>query len=172
MSDRQIGFGSGGDFSPAEVTYVIELLATMESLESIQDLFYKFTNETKKLPGTVVQQIQLKYRERIQRQSELYLTNLKGNPLFHLRIRLDIANKVLKDAMKPRPSHTVKLGEDNYEVVYKADNATALNALKLVIQDLAEREKQDRAKEQETPKTAEDNDPSKNWEIEDGFGTA
>lgn len=82
MSDKKADFG---DFTSGEITFVIEHLASLVPQDEIQELFFKFTAETKRLPGTIIQQIQLKYSDRIRRQSEMYLSNVKGNPLAHPR---------------------------------------------------------------------------------------
>lgn len=133
--------------------------------DEIQELFFKFTNEKKALPGAVIQQIQLRYAEKIKKQNEAYLKNIDGNPLAHLRIRLDIAYKIVRDSLKERPSHTVRLSEDELEVVFKADNPTAINAIKMAIQDLNKREELDIEKNKAiTPYTT-----NSTWTFNDGI---
>ena len=166
---RPVDFGPHGEFSPGEITYVIELLSAMCPVDEIQDMFLKFTNGVKPIPGQVIQQIQLKYADKIRRQNEMYISNVDGNPLAHLRVRLDIAYKILRDALKPEPSHTLKKSNDEYEIVYKIDRTNALNALKLVMTDLNNREKldNDKAKKAEGEGIEE---ISKEWNVEDGLG--
>lgn len=101
----------------------------------------------------------------------MYLTNLEGNPLFHVKVRLDIAYKVLRDALKQRPSHTIKRGEDDFEVVMKADNVTALNALKIAMQDLAKQEELDMARNKKTSDSGIEQVDTE-WEVDTGYGSA
>ncbi len=99
----------------------------------------------------------------------MYLSNVSGNPLAHQRVRLDIAYKILRDALKPEPSHTLKKSNDEYEIVYKVDRTNALNALKLAMQDLNDKEKIDIVK----GKKEENDQPDKSaseWQVEDGLG--
>lgn len=74
-------------FTPGEITFVIENLAAMCPIDEVQELFFKFTNEAKRISGSEVQQIQLRHGARIKRQNEIYLSNLEGNPLAHLKVR-------------------------------------------------------------------------------------
>lgn len=85
---KMVDFGEFGQFSIAEVTFIIEMLAALLPLNDLQEAFFKFTNSKRALPGPVIQQIQLKYADKIKRQNELYLSNVQGNPLAHLRIRI------------------------------------------------------------------------------------
>lgn len=163
---KNISFGEYGEYSTGEIAYVIELLAAMRPVDEVQELFLKFTNNIKGLPGAVVQQIQLKYSDRIKRQNDMYLSNINGNPLAHLRVRLDIAYKILRDSLVDRPSHTLKVGEGDFQVVNKKDNPTALNALKLAMQDMAKHEEEEREKAKEDPRTESED----NWNIQDGIG--
>ncbi len=64
---RTISFGDFGEYTPGEVTYIIELLSAMVPIDECQELFLKFTTGKKSLPGQVVQQVQLKYADKIRR---------------------------------------------------------------------------------------------------------
>lgn len=64
MSKDNLNLGDHGSFTPGEVTYVIELLAAMTPIDEVQELFVKFTNDTKTISGSAVQQIQLKFADR------------------------------------------------------------------------------------------------------------
>lgn len=67
--------------------------------------------------------------------------------------------------MKARPTHTIKRGEDDYEVVMKADNVTALKALQLAMQDLAKQEELENQRKKDTPVESQNND----WNIDNGM---
>lgn len=168
--DQNLNLGEHGVYTPGEVTYVIELLAAMTPTDEIQELFFKFTNEQKRIPGPAIQQIQLRYSDRIRRQNEIYLANVNGNPLAHVKVRLDIAYKILRDSLRQRPSHTIKRGEDDFEVVMKADNVTALNALKLAMQDLAKQEELEIARNKKVS-TEGIEEVDTEWEVNDGLGS-
>lgn len=163
-----INFGEFGDYSSGEVAYIIELLSAMQTPEEIQEAFYRFTEGRRGVRGEVIQMIQIRFSDRIKRQSEVYLNNIEGNPLAHLRVRLDIAYKIMKDSLRLRPSHTIKRGEDDYEVVMKSDNVTALNALKLAMQDLTKREELDNVKLKKA-QVENLNELQSEWEIDDGL---
>lgn len=84
---KSISFDGFGEYTPGEVTFIIESLAAMQTSEEVQEGFRNFTNGQKVLPGQVIQLIQLKFADKIRRQTEIYLNNIQGNPLAHLRVR-------------------------------------------------------------------------------------
>ena len=119
---------NGVFYTSGEITFVIEKLGAMQNYVETQEEFFEFTDKTKKIPKSVIQQIELKFNDKIKRQNELYLTYIDGNPLAHLKIRLDIAYKILQDSLKARPAYTIKTGDGEYETITKADNVTALRS--------------------------------------------
>lgn len=153
--------------SPGEITYIIELLAGFKDYEEVCALFFEFTEGEKRLPKKAIQQIQLKFSDKIKRQNELYLTYIEGNPLAHLKVRLDIAYKILKDSLKLKPAFTIKVGDGEYETVMKADNVTALRALQLAMNDLNKREELDI----EQKKNAPLDQTNSSWDVNDGLSS-
>lgn len=83
------------EYTAGEIAYIVELLAAMISYEEVKELFIKFS-EGKKVTSSTLQQIQLRFSDKISTQNEIYLKNIEGNPLSHLKIRLDIAYKILR----------------------------------------------------------------------------
>lgn len=114
-----------------ELTFVIELLAALCTEEQVCDRFEQFTNGTKTINARTIQKVQLRYKKLIERQTKAYLTNIKGNPLAHERVLLDILHKVIMESMKERPSHSVKVGDNEFEVVEKPDFSSVLAAIKI-----------------------------------------
>lgn len=144
-------------FEAAEIAYIIELLAAMSSTKEIQNKVREFTTPPKALGIKTLQKIQLRFAKQIRERNEAYLRNVEGNPLAHQRVRLDILQRIIDDCLIQRPSHAVKTGEDNFEVVTKADNNNAINAVKLAMtdinksQELALEKKKQEEFEQSTP---------------------
>lgn len=134
-------------YDASEIAYVIELLAAMCTVDEIKKKFFEFTYPGKTLSAKTIQKIILRFGKQIRERNEAYLRNISGNPLAHQRVRLDILQRIVDDSMKQRPSHSVKIADDQYEVVTKADNPTAINAIKLAMTDLNKREELDLAKQ-------------------------
>lgn len=152
---------------PGEISYVIELLAAMCSEDEIKKKFFEFTFPGKAITGKQIQRISLRFAKQIRERNEAYLRNIKGNPLAHMRVRLDILNRIVEDSLKERPSHSVKTSTDEYEIVTKRDNPTAINAIKLAIFDLTKREELD-MKQKELEEGKEDEDDGE-IDIDDGL---
>lgn len=131
---------------PGEISYIIELLAAMCSEEDIKKKFFEFTYPGKALSGKTLQKVSFRFAKQIRERNDTYLRNIKGNPLAHQRVRLDILQRIVEDSMKQRASHSVKITNEDYEVVTKADNPTAINAIKLAMLDLVKREELDMQK--------------------------
>lgn len=83
------------EYTAGEISYVLELLAAMCSTEEIKELFLKFS-EGKRITNSTIQQLQMRFADKIAIQHALYINNIEGNPLSHLKIRLDIAYKILR----------------------------------------------------------------------------
>lgn len=149
-------------YTAGEVSFVIELLAAMCPAEEIQLKFNDFTEGQKKISKKNIQLITLRFGKKISEMNSRYLKNVKGNPLSHQRVRLDILERIVKQCLIERPSHSIRSGDD-FEVVKKADYANAINALKLVMADLAKREELDNVKKKEAGTDIQD------WEIDDGI---
>lgn len=131
MTIKQFDPNRYGDYTRGEVVYIIKLSAALQPIEDIVDKFWIFTGKTKKIRGSVVQEIQADFSARITREAEVYLKNIEGNPLSQPRVVLDMCWDIIKDCRKPVPSHTVKVADNQYEMIEKSDNDTALKALKL-----------------------------------------
>lgn len=139
--------GEFDGYDNSEIAYVIELLAAMCTVQEVKKKFFEFTYPGKDISAKTIQKISLRFAKKIRERNEAYLRNIQGNPLAHQRVRLDILHRIIEDSMKQRPSHSVKIADDQYEVVTKADNPTAINAIKLAMTDLNEREKLDMTRE-------------------------
>ncbi len=137
--------------STGELTCIVELLGALKTYEEVQDAFYSFCDKEKSVSKNVIQQVQLRFADKIKAQKQLYLENIEGCPLAHLKVRVDIAYKILQDSLKQRPAYIIKVGADKYETIYKADNITALRALQLVMQDLNKREELDLEQKKSQP---------------------
>jgi hypothetical protein len=168
MSKQNLDLGEHGIYTPGEVTLIIELLSALVPIDEIQERFALFTGDMKKVSGSAIQQIQLRYSDRIRKQNDMYLKNIDGNPLAHMKIRLDIYYRILRDSLKQRPSHSVKHGEDSYELVLKADNPTALNALKLAMQDMAKQRELDLLENKKVSKEGIE-EVETEWDVNDGL---
>jgi hypothetical protein len=123
------------NLEPAEVGYVIELLAAMSTPDEIKEKFINFTEPAKAISFKTIQKIAMKYSKDIAERNKTYLEYVEGNPLAHRRVRMDILERIVKEAMTLRPSHSVRLGDD-FEMVMKADFPSALNALKLAAAEM------------------------------------
>lgn len=157
-------------YETTEITYVIELLAAMASETEIKKKFFEFTYPGKVISGKTIQKISLRFAKQIRERNEAYLRNIKGNPLAHPRIRLDILYRIVEDSLIQRPSHSVKVSNEEYEVVTKADNPTAINAIKLATMDLVKREELDMARERLDKEKPDDD--SGEIEIDDGLSSS
>lgn len=151
-----------------EVAYIIELIAAMSTTEEIKKKFFEFTYPGKAISAKQIQKISLRFAKQIRERNEAYLRNIAGNPLAHQRVRLDILHRIIDDSLKQRPSHSVKVGDDHYEVVTKADNPTAINAIKLAMTDLNKREELDLAKEKLRLNQQDDEQYTGEIEVDDG----
>ena len=159
--------GSSGDLTSGEITFIIELLAAMKTSEEIQEAFMKFTNGEKKLSGSTIQQIQLKYADRIKSKNKAYLNNIEGCPLAHAKVRLEIAQEVIRDSMVKRSSRTMKITNDEGEDIIvpedpKMDGPTILNALKYALAEMTQVEE---AKSQRPPGEVNEDE---SWQLDNG----
>lgn len=158
-----------GDYTHGEIVYIIKLSSALRPVEEILDKFFNFTGKQKRVTGDTILEIQADFANRITRESEIYLKNVAGNPLAHPRIVLDICWDIVKECRKPMPSHTIKIADNQYEVVEKSDNDTALKAVKLAIDYLNNRKKTEIEEERRRPPQVETVEEEMAWEINDGI---
>ena len=148
------------ELESSEVAYAIELMAAMAPESEIIERFKGFCG--KEITRKTLNKLSLRFAKQIREQNEAYLKNISGCPLSHARIRLDILNRIVEDSRKQRASHSVKITNDDYEVVTKADNPTAINALKQAFNEMMKREELDMEK-------SKLNDTPSEFEIDDGM---
>lgn len=160
-----------GNYTHGEIVYIIKLSAALRPVEEIIDRFYTFTGRDKRVTGDIVLEIQADFTNRITRESEIYLKNIEGNPLAHDRIVLDILWDIVRECRKPMPSHTIKIADNQYDIVEKCDNDTAIKAIKLAIDHLNTKKKMSIEEERRKPpvvETVKEDEPM-GWEISDGI---
>ena len=130
-----------GDYSHAEIVYIIKLSAMLCAVEDIQAKFREFSNNTKNISGEAVMEIQADHGKRIQREAEMYLKYIEGSPFFHPRLVLDMYMEVYRDSRILRPTQTFRLGPDEWRTEEEPDNKVSLNALDSATKYLREGEK-------------------------------
>ena len=132
-----------GKYTYAEIVYVIKLSSMLCTIEEIQEKFRAFSNGEKSIKGDVILEIQADHSSRIQKEAEIYLKCVDGNPFAHPRLVLDMYLEIYRDARIPRPTQTIKLGQDEWGTVEEADNRTALSAVDSATKYLRENAKLD-----------------------------
>lgn len=157
------------NYEVGEIAYVIELLAAMCTPEEIKDKFFSFTEPGKVISHKTIQKIAMRYSKQISERNAIYLKNLNGNPLSHRRVRLDVLQRIIKECLTSRPSHSIRVGDD-YEMVMKADHGNAISALKLVLQEM-DKQEEVRALEKQVGLGEEDEeDEDDGYEADNGLG--
>jgi hypothetical protein len=158
-----------GDYTPGEIVFIIELLSAMRPIDEIQERFHKFTLNQKRIHGSKIIEIERDHSSRIKRQREMYLKNVKGNPLAHPKVVLDILYDIVLESRKPRPVNSVKVGDNEFQIVEKTDNETAIRAIKTAVDYMSDLEKLSMAKSK-LPKDDKDIEEAlSSWQIEDGL---
>ena len=156
-----------GDYTRGEIIVVIQLLAAMLPVEDVITKFFNYFNKQKRITAATIAEIKADFSQFIAKKSEEYLENIKGCPFAHDRILLDACYDIYKECRKPTPSHTIKVAENQYEVVEKQDLKTSLAAVKLAIDYSVNREKLKLLQDKNKPPSMDDQMPS--WELEDGL---
>lgn len=149
---------------PGEVSFIIELLAAMAPMSEIKNRLFELSGKI--ISEKTVRKVQIRYANVVQEQMKAYLNNIEGSPLAHPRIRLDLLYRIVQDCLTQRPDKSIRVDPENFEVVSKADNSTAVQAIKLAAQDMAALEN---IKIQKKDKGIDDDD-SESYEVDTGMG--
>ena len=140
---KEYMFGFDG-YEPGEISYVIELLGAMATIAEIQQKFKEFTEGQKTISPKTIQSISIRFAKRIEDSNKKYLKNIDGNPLAHLRIRLDILDKIVKDCVQYKFMKSFRT-DSGFATELVPDYPTALNALKQAMTEMHKKEENDNA---------------------------
>lgn len=161
-----------GDFSRGEIIAVIQMSAGMLSNKEIKDKFFELTEKQKRITNEQILEIQTDFSTLIANKSKEYLKNIEGNPLSHPRLILDYILDIYKESRKKTPISSVRVADNEYEIVEKEDLKMALAALKLATDYLHNIEKIKIEKNKKSPVTepTPDSVPTE-WELDTGFNS-
>lgn len=92
--------------------FIIKALALKTPYPKIKQDFQIFFEE--KITGEEIMLVEDKYSSTIEEVAYEELNNIRNNPLAHSRIRLDIINRAMEYALKPRVIRSYKISDNEY----------------------------------------------------------
>ncbi len=119
--------------SPAKISFIIERLALHWDLIRLKEYYQQYFEE--KIDPEAILEIRNKFSEKIKEQELIELKDISRRALSHPAIRLDYIYLGLEHALKPKPVKSVKVAENEYEIIYDIDHSAVAKYL-----DLAQKE--------------------------------
>jgi hypothetical protein len=118
----------------SQIAYLVDRISVKTSSKKIIEEV-KVVYDGLVLTGEDIDDIKLKYGSLIEDRARTTLNDVRGNRLAHSRVRLDIIEQVLDTALadlKPKPIRSVKISEQEYEIVTGIDTSVLSSIAKLL----------------------------------------
>lgn len=115
--------------SEPKLAWVIKQLAIFTPMAKIKSEYRVLFEEN--ISGEDLIKIEQCYKDLISETSNKELKNFTKRRLAHSAIRLDIINQGLESASTPRAVRSVRVGENEYEVIKEPDHVAVSKYLKL-----------------------------------------